>query len=152
ATALFGGEFVEFDPRLLQVYGAVLGVLVLALGCGRERPALRPLYPTWWPGLDRTLLGGLVVGQVMLALLHAWPGVAVEWSPQAALADYPWWSPDASGPAAWLCLVVLAGATLATLRQSARSSEGPLQVAALAGLALLAAGAAVLPAQTWATE
>src|SRR5439155_792707 len=56
ATELFAGLRDEFDPRLLQVHGIVLGTLGLGWLWLREVRICRPLFPTTWAGLDRLLL------------------------------------------------------------------------------------------------
>jgi hypothetical protein len=147
ATGIFADLHGELDPRLLQAHGVVLGGLgLLWVALGEVRP-VQALYPANWPGLDRVVLAGVVLGQLALALLYAWPGLVVEWSPRVALADFPWWHAEAAGPAAWLCLAVTAAAVVATLRQAVRGKEEIWQIASLAGVLVLAAGAVVL----WAT-
>jgi hypothetical protein len=148
ATGLFGPLHGELDARLLQVHGVVLGALGLVWVALRQVRAVEPLFPTSWPGLDRLVLGGLVLGQLALALLYAWPGMAVEWSPHVALTDFAWWQADASGPAAWLCLAAITAAVVAGGWQGVKTKEEIWQIVFLAALVMLAGGAVVL----WSTQ
>jgi hypothetical protein len=153
ATGMFGDALAWLDPRVLHAYGIVLGALGLCWIGLREVRAVQALFPAVWAGLDRVVLAGLVLGQLLLAVVLACPGIAVEWSPGIRLADYPWWTAEAlSAPAGWVCLAVLTGATAAGLWSAIRRNEQRLQIATCVGLCLLAAGAAVLWAGTHAGD
>jgi hypothetical protein len=116
-----------------QVYGlglALLGLGLVALRRSMESTdRLRDLWPGTWPGLDRLLLGGLVVGQLLLAGAGALDGVFREWSSVTLGAH-------AHGPAGWLLLGVLAVALGVVLRAPARE-DAPVRAAAVLGLVLL---------------
>jgi hypothetical protein len=150
--ALVGTSVAPLDAGLLFTYGAVLGALGLGWVLLRRVDALRPLWPAALPALDHIVLAALVGGQLVLAVLCAWPGVVLEWLPQAALADFPAEVARGAGLAGWLCLLVLAGTLLATLRWTGGATQELLRTVCLAGLLLLALGAAVLWAAPFSAE
>ncbi len=130
------------DPAALHAYLAGLGLLVLAWTgvrkAAQRRPGLAELCCTLEPGLDRMILGCLVVGQLVLAVVFLVPDLAQE----LTVAGHP---PPLEAPAefahghgfgAWILLVVLALALLATLATTTRR-EKQVRAAAVLGLLLL---------------
>ena len=80
--------------RSLQVYGIGLAALSLVwtgvrVGLSWNGRACRLLNPPW-PGVDRLLLGAVVLGQCAIAIAGVWPGVLGEWTPAARYGTNIW--------------------------------------------------------------
>jgi hypothetical protein len=147
-----------WGPRSLQVYG--LGLAGLCLLGALARIVLRRngtalvLLLADWPGVDRFVLGALLLGQMGLADWGVARGVLVELTPadQAAPLD-AWPAPavvaDAYGPGAWQLLGVLALVLGVSLWQP---PPGRRQGEAVLGLAVLAMTVPVLWAWPFAAE
>jgi hypothetical protein len=133
------------DPRSLQTYGIALGILGfvwLAARFGlRSNAVAQELLNPPWPAVDWVVLGGLVLGQLGLAVWGALPGMLGELTPIGTTLVTTW--PDehvnAYGLGAWMLLGVLAIALVAALWDRE-------QRAAVLGLILLGVTAAVLVA------
>src|SRR5262249_23191551 len=130
------------DPRGLQAYGVALGLLCLGWVAGR-RLAPGPLWEAFTPGIDRLTLALLVVGELLLALVAAWPAVLAEWG-LVGSAKVPAAGAHVWGPGGWLLLGVLAAAVVALLEGPGREGEETEREAAVVGLVLLGASAPLL--------
>jgi hypothetical protein len=134
----------QLDERGVQAYGVGLALLSLLWVGARKAmvgwETLEGLLPTTWPGLDRLLLGALVVGQLLLAGAVALPGVASEWvaGSDSILPGHVF------GPGAWLLLGVLSLALAAELAGPAREAGQRTRGLSILGLVLLAVGATTL--------
>lgn len=111
--------FVAFgfwDPRSLYAFGLGLALLSLAWVAvriaGRGHPAAQALLEPGWPGVDRLVLTGLVLGQTVLAVMAVLPALANELAGPALAEMVSAWPaslrPYALGPGAWLLLGLLA--------------------------------------------
>jgi tetratricopeptide (TPR) repeat protein len=147
-----GAEPFDFaDPRCLQSYGIGLGLLALAWVAARivldRNEVLRTLWETPWPALDRLVLGGLVIGQLALAVWFSVPGLLDELTPARFTLD--WHGAEnaalAFGPAAWLLVGILALALAGAVWKHFRAD-------AILGLFVLAITVPVLVAGRFAEE
>jgi hypothetical protein len=101
------------DPRSLQSYGIGLAVLALAWVGLRialpTLPTLRAMLEPGWPAVDRVLLAGLVVAQLLVAIWGITPGVNAELTPKGnAPGIVLVGTSHAYGAGAWTLLAVLA--------------------------------------------
>ncbi|HKB05991.1 MAG TPA: hypothetical protein VKD90_27600 [Gemmataceae bacterium] len=142
------------DLRIIQACGIAIGVLsvgwVVARRGLRGVADARTLWTTLRPSVDQVVLGGLVVGQLVLAAVGILPGVFAELTPAGAdpvaTADLPpgWLA------AGWLWLAVLAVTVVLHLRWPADvSSRGDAPVV---GLTLLGLTVPLLAAAVFAPE
>ncbi|MBL8792264.1 MAG: hypothetical protein JNM56_00010, partial [Planctomycetia bacterium] len=82
-----------WDPRSLQAFG--LGLAVLSLGWVVVRLVLRSktlaqeMLNPGWPTVDQAVLGGLVIGQLLLATVGLSPVIARELTPVRLLNTLP---------------------------------------------------------------
>ena len=110
-----------FDPRSLQAYGVGLAALglfwVVARGALCPWPAASSRFGLGGWTLDRVVLVGLVVGQLVLAAAGVAPGVVAELTPGrlAAAPLGPVVLAHAYGTGAWVLLGVLAATLTAGL-------------------------------------
>jgi hypothetical protein len=138
------------DPRAFQAYMIGLGLLslgwTLVRKAAQRRPLTAELYYFSWPGLDRLILGILVVGQLLLAVVWLGPTVAEEliqagqtlpFKPPVELAY-------GHGTGAFLLLALLAAVLLTTLATTVEQGEKTVRGAAVLGLMLLLLTAPVL--------
>jgi hypothetical protein len=136
------------DPRSLQSYGLALSGLCLAavvarLGLRGSQTGRRLLLPDW-PGVDRMLLGGLLLGQMALADWAVVPGILRELAPGRFLElldNWPAVHDQAYGAGAWFVLAALTVVVIAGLWQPPPRRR---QMEAVLGLVVLAATAPVL--------
>jgi hypothetical protein len=140
-----------FTPRSLQAYGvglAGLGLLwVLARIAARSHAGAAVLLEPEWPALDRVVLGGLVIGQAILAVWGVWPGMVRELTPASIRVKLTWipTQSDAWGPGAWILLGALAVVLVAALWER-------YQTGAVLGLLVLALTVPVLAAGPFGAE
>jgi hypothetical protein len=144
------------DPRLLQAAGVALGVLALAWVAARRLAAGSDRLQSLWLrdpfALDRVILGGVVVGQLVLLAAAAEPAVRAELTP----AGWPTALPPAAevvyafGAGTWLVLGLLAVGLVAALRFA--PDDDPATDALLIGLAVLLLSVAVAWAGTFAPQ
>jgi hypothetical protein len=118
------GDLARFwDPRSWHAYG--LGLALLSLGwvavriAGRAHPTAQALLEPGWPGVDRLVLIGLVLGQTVLAVLAVAPALALELFGPPAVDGASAWPAAVRGYAlnagAWLLLGLLAATLLVAL-------------------------------------
>jgi hypothetical protein len=144
------------DPRLLQAVGVALGTLGLVwvaarrLGAGSER--LRALWLRDPFAVDRIVLGGVVVGQLLLLAIAVEPAARAELTPAGRQS---WPQPAAElahafGAGTWLVLGLLAVWLVAALRLAPEDDPGT--DALLIGLAVLLVSVPVAWAGTFAPQ
>jgi hypothetical protein len=133
-----------WDPLSLQAYGLGLAGLCLAWVAARillqANPTARELLLPDWPGVDRIVLGTLLLGQIGLADWGVLPGILRELTPAGYMPPLEYWPPQyiyagAYAPSAWLLVGALLLIMLASLWQPAPCRR---QTEALLGLAVLA--------------
>jgi hypothetical protein len=114
-------HLLGFDPRHLQAHGIGLGALavfwgVLRLGL-RHQPRFQKLSAaeSGFVGLDRLALGGLVVGQMALALVGVGPEVLRELNPAGGPPVDLFRYSSLYGSGAWILFGVLAVALVIQL-------------------------------------
>jgi hypothetical protein len=141
-----------YDPRSLHAFGlalAALNLLWLAARLGlRSNSRTQGLLEAGEPGVDRVILGGLVLVQFALGAWAIAPGVLTELLPAAAdgvIPPYPALQSLALAPAAWTLLGLLAAGLIGALWDRRPG-------AALIGLALVAVTVPVLAAGMFRTE
>ncbi len=134
------------DPRSLQAYGIALAAFSLAwmavrAGLRRDETAAVLLEPSW-PTVDRVVLGLVVVGQLVLAVVGALPGTVAELTPAGAPAagEWPAALAHAYGPGAWGLLIAAALVQAAALWERSGAAALGLLLAAVT-VPVLAAGA-----------
>jgi hypothetical protein len=145
-----------WDPRSLQMYGLALAGLCLAWVAARialraNRTAQHLLLPDW-PGVDRLVIGALVLGQMGLADWGILYGVLQELTPASMTFPREHWPPEhifAYAAGAWPLFGALVLTMLAGLWQPA---PGRRQTEALLGLAVLAVTAPTLWAGRFVPE
>jgi hypothetical protein len=132
------------DARGAQAYGAGLALLSLAWVAARRtmgrQPGLESLLPRSWMGLDRLLLGGLVIGSMVPAVVVASRAILAEWVIDSSTEVLP----HLFGPGAWLIPGVLALALLALLIGPEQEGEVLLRRSSILGLVWL-----TMSAITW---
>src|SRR5262249_26336207 len=129
-----------WEPRSLQAYAlglALISGLAVAARIGLRRTVTgRELLLPAWPGVDRGLLGLLVVGQLGLVDWAVLRDVLTEVLPQGINWPSAWW-PDtyaeAYGPGAWLLQAALGAVLLLSLWQP---PPGRRQTEAILGMAI----------------
>jgi hypothetical protein len=140
------GDFARFwDPRSCHAYGLGLALLSLAWVAvrivGRSHSTAQMLLEPGWPGVDRLVLMGLVIGQMVLAILAVAPALAHELSgPTLAEAVSVWPAalrPYTLGLGAWLLLGLVGLALVVALWER-------WAAAAVPGLVLLAVTVPIL--------
>jgi hypothetical protein len=118
----FPGRFGVIDPRALQEYGVMVGILSIAWQIARRSlrrsDEVRRLWSEFSPSVDRVVLAVVVVGQLFLAAGGVFPGIAEELTPRGDVAPFvP--APEAAhvwGIAGWLLMGILAIALGLSLR------------------------------------
>lgn len=99
------------DPWSLHTFGWSLAALSLAWMVGRlllrSQPEAQRLLEPAWPAVDRVVLGGLAIAQLVVPALSLYPELHREINALAPLSDTV--SPHAFGSGAWLLLAMLAG-------------------------------------------
>jgi hypothetical protein len=144
-----------WDPRSLQAYGLGLTGLCLAWGLARiafqRSETGRCLLLPDWPGVDRLVLGALLLGQMAFADWGVVPGALSELVPRGytILDFWPAVHVYAYGPGGWLLLAGLALVCLLNLWQPAPERR---QQEAVLGLLVLLTTAPVLWAGPYAAE
>jgi hypothetical protein len=141
-----------FAPRSLQAYGVGLGCLALLwvlarVGLHSKKRAAALLEPDW-PAFDRVVLGGLVIGQAILAIWGIWPDVLRELTPPGMLPPSGAWHAGRSaayGAGGWALLATLAVVLVTALWER-------YQTGAVLGLQVIAFTAPVLAAGQFAPE
>jgi hypothetical protein len=145
---LEGQEWVFWDARSLQAYGLGLTGLcvvwvVARIVLQRQKTARQLLLPDW-PGVDRLVLGAVLLGQMGLADWGIVKGALQELAPRGAASLLETWPESfehAYGPGAWLLLSALGLVVLVALWQPAPWRR---QTEALLGLVVLGVTAPVL--------
>jgi hypothetical protein len=144
------------DPRFLQAVGVALGTLGLVwvtarrFAAGSER--LRGLWLRDPFALDRIILGGVVVGQLVLLAVAVEPAARAELTP-AGQRSWPTPAAELShafGAGTWLVFGLLAAGLVAALRLAPEDDPGT--DALLIGLAVLLVSAPVAWAGAFAPQ
>jgi hypothetical protein len=133
------------DPRSLQAYGIALVMfsvcwMAVRAGLRRDETARLLLEPSW-AAVDRVILGTVVLGQLVLAVVGALPGTVAELAPAGQPAEgWPAALAHAHGPGAWGLLLAVATVLTAALWQRPGVAALGLLLAAVT-VPVLAAGA-----------
>ena len=152
---LAAGGFAYWQPAALHVYAVALGVLGLGWTAARRAVRHDPTARVLWTGrplsVDRVVLGGLVLGQLILAVLAIQPECRAELTAVGAYYNRvePAELAQAFGGGAWVVLGLLAVAVLASFRFTAAEGETDVH---LIGLALLLLTAPVVWAGSHAAD
>jgi hypothetical protein len=128
-----------WDPRSLQAFGVGLALLcgfwtAARIGLQRQQTAQLLLLPDW-PGVDRVLLGVLVVAQLGLVDWAVLREVVVELTPRGVAPLLEWWpaaSAEALGPGGLVLLGTLAAVLALSLWQPPPTRRQSLAVLGLA--------------------
>lgn len=143
------------DPRFVQAVGVALAALGLVWGAARRLAAGSDRLQALWLrdpfAVDRLVLGGVVIGQLLLLAAAVEPAVGAELTPigQPALSA-PVELAHAFGPGTWLTLGLLVVALVVALRLA--PDDEVATNALLIGLAVLLVGAAIAWAGAFAPQ